>query len=427
VLVDSRGTLKLADFGIARVIARNATLTRTGVTMGTWAYMPPEQRNSAKSVDGRADIYALGASIYYLVTGKEPFDLHNTESYREAYAGFPEILAPVVQKATRFNPDDRYPDCPAMREALQAIRDQAGDVPLFAAPAPMTVRLSATTHGAEGTLVPVNLPWGGETGEGTVADGVAPVESPMGFHTDEVMAAGTRPVLSRTAPQPARTLPSPGHTVPSPSQTIAIPDFLPEDIEEIEIPRAPSAQTEIRVAGRRPRTSLLVGAGLVALLAIATQFVGQAGQAPASPATMSPPPQPTLTETAPPEAEPEVVEKPKTTSKPRTARPTTTEPVTEPAETRIAPKVPKATTPSLPPPEAGPKTSPLKVNSMPYGGTVFVDGKELGKVKKAYPLTLGAHTVEIVMPDGRRKSIEVDVTDKKENYLCWDFDNGAPC
>jgi tRNA A-37 threonylcarbamoyl transferase component Bud32 len=123
LLVDRYGTIKLSDFGIARVADRSPTLTRTGAVMGTWAYMAPEQRENSKAVDGRADLYALGCTILLLVTGREPFDLHNPESHERVFTGIPEALAEVIKRATRYKADDRFSDAGEMLAAVRAIRD----------------------------------------------------------------------------------------------------------------------------------------------------------------------------------------------------------------------------------------------------------------------------------------------------------------
>jgi tetratricopeptide (TPR) repeat protein/tRNA A-37 threonylcarbamoyl transferase component Bud32 len=68
----------VADFGLAKVVEADDQVTRTGEVIGTPSYMPPEQISSAATVDARADIYALGATLYHLVVGKPPFQAANT-------------------------------------------------------------------------------------------------------------------------------------------------------------------------------------------------------------------------------------------------------------------------------------------------------------------------------------------------------------
>lgn len=76
LLIDSRGQVKIADFGIAKIVgersSEHATLTQTGMAVGTPRYMAPEQLESPEEVDQRADIYSLGVVFYELLTGKLP-------------------------------------------------------------------------------------------------------------------------------------------------------------------------------------------------------------------------------------------------------------------------------------------------------------------------------------------------------------------
>ncbi len=72
VLLDDAGRPYVADFGLARLVDRQTRLTQSGVALGTAAYMPPEQVDG-KGVDARSDVYALAAILYFLLTGRPPF------------------------------------------------------------------------------------------------------------------------------------------------------------------------------------------------------------------------------------------------------------------------------------------------------------------------------------------------------------------
>ncbi|MHC4600006.1 MAG: protein kinase domain-containing protein, partial [Planctomycetota bacterium] len=75
ILIDDKGRIKIADFGLARIVRGDRMedgLTRTNIVMGTPDYMAPEQRENPKSVDHRADIYSLGVVIYEMLTGTLP-------------------------------------------------------------------------------------------------------------------------------------------------------------------------------------------------------------------------------------------------------------------------------------------------------------------------------------------------------------------
>lgn len=124
ILLTRYATPKLADFGIARQRDEERNLTRTGSVLGTWAFMAPEQRTDAKSVDARADLYAVAATLFNLVTGRDPFDLYTVEVHDELFDGVPASLRAFISKASRYKPADRYPSAAAMREALRALGDE---------------------------------------------------------------------------------------------------------------------------------------------------------------------------------------------------------------------------------------------------------------------------------------------------------------
>lgn len=72
VMINQNGHPLIMDFGIAKELARNTELTRSGTFVGTLGYMSPEQADNAKAVDHRADIYSLGAILYEALTGRPP-------------------------------------------------------------------------------------------------------------------------------------------------------------------------------------------------------------------------------------------------------------------------------------------------------------------------------------------------------------------
>jgi serine/threonine protein kinase len=123
VLITAEGLCRVTDFGIARVEDDNEHLTRTGAVFGTWAYMAPEQRADAKKVDARADVYSLGATLYYLVTGRTPMDLFAAEKEPAVMEGIHECLMPVLFKSTQYSRNDRYETVQHFITALVALRE----------------------------------------------------------------------------------------------------------------------------------------------------------------------------------------------------------------------------------------------------------------------------------------------------------------
>ena len=73
MLVTSRGTIKLTDFGLAK-LPTDLRLTKTGMMVGSLYYMSPEQVRAVPDVDPRSDLYSVGAVLYEMVTGAKPFD-----------------------------------------------------------------------------------------------------------------------------------------------------------------------------------------------------------------------------------------------------------------------------------------------------------------------------------------------------------------
>lgn len=120
--------VKLIDFGIVKLLdTQGLELTQTGLVFGTPGYLSPEQA-LARSVDHRSDLYACGVILYQMLVGKLPFDapspsalaiLHATELPPPLPAELvPAPLAEVVARALEKDPDARWPDAQAMREAL---------------------------------------------------------------------------------------------------------------------------------------------------------------------------------------------------------------------------------------------------------------------------------------------------------------------
>ncbi len=108
ILIDRRGRVKIADFGLAKLAARSPddfTLTATHQVMGTPRYMAPEQMAGSRQVDHRADIYSLGVVFYEMLTGEVPLGRFEPPSRR---ASIDARLDDVVLRALASDPDQRY-------------------------------------------------------------------------------------------------------------------------------------------------------------------------------------------------------------------------------------------------------------------------------------------------------------------------------
>ncbi|WP_428421244.1 serine/threonine-protein kinase [Methylibium sp.] len=124
------GMVKVTDFGIARII--DSTQTRTGLVLGTPSFMSPEQMAGAR-VDGRSDLYALGVTLFQLLTGALP---HSPDSMAELIRSIandvapdvrtlrpelPAALADIVALALEKRPEVRYADGEALAADLHAV------------------------------------------------------------------------------------------------------------------------------------------------------------------------------------------------------------------------------------------------------------------------------------------------------------------
>ncbi|NDC64470.1 MAG: serine/threonine protein kinase [Planctomycetia bacterium] len=134
LLVTPAGEVKVADFGLARVlsVADGLDLTQDGMTLGTPLYMSPEQAEG-RHVDARSDLYSLGATVYHLLAGRPPFT--GATSLAVAMAHVKEPPAPIgqlrpelpaglggiVDRLLAKRPEDRYRDPLELLHAVETV------------------------------------------------------------------------------------------------------------------------------------------------------------------------------------------------------------------------------------------------------------------------------------------------------------------
>ncbi|MHB8796916.1 MAG: serine/threonine-protein kinase [Thermoanaerobaculia bacterium] len=126
------GTVKIMDFGIAKSMVSESTLTQTGITLGTASYLAPEQIRG-EAVDARTDVFSLGVLSYELLTLSRPFtgDHISTVLYKimneappspaDAAPSLPPELVRIVEKALQKDRANRYASCAEMKADLETV------------------------------------------------------------------------------------------------------------------------------------------------------------------------------------------------------------------------------------------------------------------------------------------------------------------
>ncbi len=130
LLRSADGRVKIADFGLAKPIDADASITREGAVVGSPLYMAPEQARG-EEVDHRADMYALGATFFHLLSGRPPYEAAHAmgvvarhladpvPSLRERAPHVPPALAAIVERLLAKEPQDRFDDYDQLIEALR--------------------------------------------------------------------------------------------------------------------------------------------------------------------------------------------------------------------------------------------------------------------------------------------------------------------
>ncbi len=133
IMLTSKGKVKVADFGLAKATDDDLSMTASGTGLGTPYYMAPEQARNAKHVDGRTDIYALGVTLYYFLTGKLPFAGNSAlevimskekgrfDSARKLNPQVPDKLDLMIGKMIEKDLERRFKDCDEVIRMLASL------------------------------------------------------------------------------------------------------------------------------------------------------------------------------------------------------------------------------------------------------------------------------------------------------------------
>ena len=238
ILIDAAGRGHIADFGLATLDGTDIAMaiTKSGDVLGTAAYMAPEQLAGARSIDHRADLYALGVIIYEMLTGHLPLGRFEAPSYQ----GRMDVrIDSVVMQALERTPEMRWQSAEAMRRAVDAITPgvppapRTGLTPAVAAAlgVALTLCVVVMVYGTAWLVAgsPARPPANAATRTGDVpAREHAPVAVPAG---DVPAARPPPPIATVAGPIAATGNPPPGSAVPaSPtaSAELPVPSVAPE-------------------------------------------------------------------------------------------------------------------------------------------------------------------------------------------------------
>ena len=161
ILIDKRGRVKIADFGIAKILGQEGDFTLTGAqdVVGTPHYMAPEQIEKPRDVDHRADIYSLGVVFYEMLTGELPLGKFQAPSEK---VQVDVRLDSVVLQALRKEPERRYQHASEVKEDVETIASGPGSLPprlVPSSPPPLVTPPSPTAGNgtSDKTILPVFL------------------------------------------------------------------------------------------------------------------------------------------------------------------------------------------------------------------------------------------------------------------------------
>ncbi len=349
IFVTFQGVVKVLDFGIARAEGK-VVKTATGMIKGKLSYMAPEQAKG-QALDGRADVWALGAVLHELLTAKRLFWRGNdVESFRallddriplpsESNPSVPKELDEICAKALQRNPENRFATAREMYAELDDF-------------------LSSRTYVPSQTLLQTYL---------------------QDLVGEDVVAGKMKSTLSKQVPEPIPSAPRPRSIAtkgPAPAETRAAPPTASvrrRSLTQAPIAEEPKAPSPPVPAAQPPMGIILggVGVGLAIFAGLVYFAMGDPPERPKS--------RPLLVETVHEEERP-VIEP---------------DPVAPPPTEPDAPVVVAPTTTK--PIEPKPTKGSLDVNCVPWC-RIFLDGKDTGKVSPALGIWLsaGKHRLRVV-------------------------------
>ena len=276
------GVVKLMDFGIAKA-ASDHRLTMTGTTLGSLYYMSPEQIQGATTVDGRADLYSAGITLYELVTGKRPFDGTSQFEIMSAHLNrmpvppvevdpkLPQILNDVILMSVAKSPDARFQTAAAFRNALgNVVPAPAAAKPAVAAASPVEPAVARPAKSRRGLWMGIGAvataaaviaiiqfgPWHGTKAAPAIpetkpiVEAPAPSPQPPPAPVETATPAPPAAPVAETAPPPAVAAPAskPAPTKPKQVRAQATPAPPPPVSPAPQAPPAQVAEPHVQAA-----------------------------------------------------------------------------------------------------------------------------------------------------------------------------------
>ena len=397
------GTVKVMDFGIAKSMQTESNLTQTGITLGTSAYLAPEQIRG-EAIDRRTDVFAMGVLAYELLTYRKPFRgehlstvlykiLNETPEPIETLAqDVPPALAAAVKGAMAKVAAERYPTMEAFRKDLQAVyRELSGHSGQHAGSNAMAETLRTIRPESDDMDATLATP----------SSGVSPgaISPPSG-------------ALARV-PVPADATPTSGSLAAAGRPNLELVNFRDQAAEGgEEPPPAPPRATEPEPATGVGRSRVVLFGSLLGAIAVAVgaYLVLQRSPAPAVPKAVPPPaavvPTPALDFPEPKLGQGEAV------------------PAQTPAPPAASAAVPPPASAAVPPSAApaAPAKFRVQFSSVPVA-TLSVDGKAIGPSIPARTLSLdeGEHRVRFEAKGFPPYEKTIRVGAKSENRVHYQF------
>jgi serine/threonine-protein kinase len=405
------GTVKVMDFGIAKSLQTESNLTQTGITLGTSAYLAPEQIRD-EAIDRRTDVFAMGVLAYELLAYRKPFRgehlstilykilNENPEPLDRLVPDAPANLVAVVNRALAKNPSERYATMEDFRRDLQAVhRELAGSSARY----PVTQVLPDTVRAArppdaedDPTLA-------------TPSSGVAPlnitppsgalarVPSPDATPTSATISGGSRPPLELV-------------NFRDPSSESAVDGTVRQQVQD-------SLRLSVETAGTGRRTRLTILAAILVLGVAGAEIYRVLNRQPEAAA----PAPPRVVPTAAAQPTPSL-EFPEPRLGAGEAAKAAAAPAPPPAATAATAELPTPAPPAAPEKPAEPRKYKIQFSSVPLA-TLSIDGKVIGPSIPARTVTLaeGEHTVRFEAKGFPAHERKLEVGPKSDPRVHYQF------